>query len=385
MNWKERYLTAARHEEPDVVPISPEIFFYIPARITGRPFFEVAPVGLTLPFHRVQTWEAQLMAAEYFDLCGWIVPTVGPSAASVRAEIELHERADGSKEVTLTRLTSLGPLRERFWFPVDDASWQTERCVKDPDRDWPRYEELFFTDPWTADLSEIEEAVKATGGQGVISVYLGSPFTDWLCGAVEGGYQRVIFELIDYPDRYRPLHERYLEYITERTQMLCERAQFDELMVGNEYSELPLLSPRIWREWDYPVLERACDVARRYERPVHHHQHGACMPILPDIADSGVTILCPLERPPGGDVDLAEVKRLYGKELCLKGNVETDLLLNGTPDQVRAQVAECIEAAAAGGGFILGTGDQVARDTPFEDIFAFVEAGREFGCHLTPE
>jgi uroporphyrinogen decarboxylase len=101
--------------------------------------------------------------------------------------------------------------------------------------------------------------------------------------------------------------------------------------------------------------------------------------ILPDIARTGLSILCPLERAPGGDVDLAEVKRLYGDRLCLKGNVETSLLLSGTPEQVAAQVRECIRAAGGDGGYILGTGDQVARDTPFENIHALVEAGLTYG------
>jgi uroporphyrinogen-III decarboxylase len=189
----------------------------------------------------------------------------------------------------------------------------------------------------------------------------------------------VIYELLDNPNFFQPMQARYVEYIAEKTRMLCERASLNELFIGNEYSELPLLSPQLWQEWDYPVLKTFCDVAARYGRPTHWHQHGSVTALLPDFARSGLTILCPLERPPAGDVNLAQVKRLYGDRLCLKGNVETNLLLNGTPDQVEAQVKECIEAAAAGGGYILGTGDQVARDTPFETIRALVEAGLEYG------
>ncbi len=379
MTWKERYLAAARHEEPDVVPVSPELFFYIPARVSGYPLWQVAPVGLTLPFHRIKTWEAQLQAAVYFDICGWIVPAIGSTHAAARTETFIAEGSGGGRQVTLVHHTSHGPLRERFWFPPDDAPWHVEHCVKDFDRDWPRYEELFFTDPWTADLSELEEAVEAAGGQGIVSAYVGSPFTDWLAGALEGGYERVVYELIDHPSRFRSLQERYVAYIAERTRMLCERARFDELFMGNEFSEIPLLSPSMWREWDLPVIRAVCEVGQRYGCIVHLHQHGRCEAILGDIADAGVTIVCPLERPPGGDVDLAQVKRRYGDRLCLKGNVETSLLLHGTPEAVRSQVAECLWAGAEGGGFILGTGDQVARDTPFENIVAFAQAGRELG------
>jgi uroporphyrinogen decarboxylase len=62
------------------------------------------------------------------------------------------------------------------------------------------------------------------------------------------------------------------------------------------------------------------------------------------------------------------------------GNVGTvTTLLNGTPDQVRNEVKECMDAAKEGGRFILSTSDQIARDTPFENIRAFVGAAIEFG------
>jgi len=42
----------------------------------------------------------------------------------------------------------------------------------------------------------------------------------------------------------------------------------------------------------------------------------------------------PLEPPPGGDCNLAEIKKLYGKKLALKGNIQTSWLLAATPKEV---------------------------------------------------
>jgi len=114
MTWKERYLCAARHEAPDVVPIAPETFYYIPVRVSGYRCYEVAPVGLTLPFHKIKTWEAQLLCARYFDFCGWIMPAVGPTPDDAETETRIETRPDGSRDVTLTYHTPLGPLQEKF-------------------------------------------------------------------------------------------------------------------------------------------------------------------------------------------------------------------------------------------------------------------------------
>jgi len=81
-----------------------------------------------------------------------------------------------------------------------------------------------------------------------------------------------------------------------------------------------------------------------------------------------------------GDCDLAEIKKLYGDKLVLKGNLHTtDIMLRGTPDDVREAAKKAIDAAAEGGRFILSTGDQCGRDTPDENIFALIETAKTYG------
>ena len=83
----------------------------------------------------------------------------------------------------------------------------------------------------------------------------------------------------------------------------------------------------------------------------------------------------PLEVPPMGDCDLAELKRRYGDRIALMGNLHTtEVMLHGSPEDVMRASREAIEAAGAGGGFILSTGDQCGRDTPDENIRAMVRA-----------
>ena len=88
----------------------------------------------------------------------------------------------------------------------------------------------------------------------------------------------------------------------------------------------------------------------------------------------------PLEIPPMGDCDLAECKRLYGRRLALMGNLHTtEVMLRGTPRDVRRESLRAILAAGEGGGFCLSTGDQCGRDTPNENIRAMVQAAHECG------
>jgi len=96
--------------------------------------------------------------------------------------------------------------------------------------------------------------------------------------------------------------------------------------------------------------------------------------------ETELTIIDPLERPPMGDCDLAELKRLYGDKICLKGNLHTtDTMWRGTVEDVVAAAKQAIDDAAEGGRFVLSTGDQCGRDTPFENLHAMVEVARTYG------
>ena len=79
----------------------------------------------------------------------------------------------------------------------------------------------------------------------------------------------------------------------------------------------------------------------------------------------------PLERPPLGDVNIADAKRRIGDRLCLMGNVDpVNTLLHGTPADVEREVREIIEDAGPI-GLIVSTSDQTARDTPPANLEAF--------------
>ena len=79
---------------------------------------------------------------------------------------------------------------------------------------------------------------------------------------------------------------------------------------------------------------------------------------------------------------MAEVKKARGHQISLMGNLHTtDVMLRGTPADVKRAARKAIEDAGAGGGFILSTGDQCPRDTPDENLFALVEAAEEFGTY----
>ncbi|MBN1579347.1 MAG: hypothetical protein JXA89_01495 [Anaerolineae bacterium] len=154
----------------------------------------------------------------------------------------------------------------------------------------------------------------------------------------------------------------------------------DFLLCGSSGS-LVWQSPKIFRELALPVLKRVTELAYDLGIPTHVHSCGPERELVKIAAEeTHLTVIDPLEIPPMGNCNLAELKQLYGHKIVLKGNLHTtQVMLHGSVEDVVAASRQAIDDAAAGGGFILSTGDQCGRDTPDENLFAMIETARHYG------
>jgi uroporphyrinogen-III decarboxylase len=103
---------------------------------------------------------------------------------------------------------------------------------------------------------------------------------------------------------------------------------------------------------------------------------------LPCLVEIGVDAISGLQPPDVGDVVLHEAKRQYGARVALVGGLDPVYTFDmGTPDAVRRAVRQAIDDAAEGGGYILGTAEAIAPETPAESLRAASEAARQFGVY----
>ncbi len=78
--------------------------------------------------------------------------------------------------------------------------------------------------------------------------------------------------------------------------------------------------------------------------------------------------------------DMAEAKKVLGKNCCISGNVPTSLLSTGTKQAVKDYCRRLIETCAPGGGYILSAGASVEKAPP-ENLNAMMEAAIEYGTY----
>ena len=153
------------------------------------------------------------------------------------------------------------------------------------------------------------------------------------------------------------------------------RAGVHGIYTGDAWASASIISPRDYERFCQPFHAKAAQAFHELGAKVYLHICGNCKPILELMADTGVDAIEPLDLMSAED--LADAKRRVGDRVCLKGGVSTLLLLNGTPDEVHRASLDAIRACGPT-GYILGGGDDIPRDTPFDNIDAMVLAAGDF-------
>jgi uroporphyrinogen decarboxylase len=329
--------------------------------------------------------EAYVNAIRYYGVDGWYI--YGSLAEIIPDDrpqwIDTFRPRDGIGRSKIQRAeTPYGELNQRIDYFPDEPPWEIEKPIKDLKRDWPRLRSMLGEDEdwkWEPEFKDRHRI----GEDGVYSVAIGIP-QDWWFFQRHGGYNTLFFDYVD--------NEAYMDevfgFYTRRSMAFLRAAvnaspKPDEIMLGGSASSLSASSPDLFRKYDLPFVQQAAELCREAGVFSHLHVCGKSDQIVEMVAqDSDVNVMEPLEEEPGGNVDIAAVKRKYGHKLCLKGNLNTfDFMLNATPDQVEEKAKRLIDDCAYGGGFVLSTGDQCGRDTPDANLFKPAEVAETYGAY----
>jgi uroporphyrinogen decarboxylase len=382
MTGRERMLTAFRREKADTVPVSPDISAMVPVRLSGKPFDEMFLDGKPHNgYASASVAQAYVDAVNYYGMDGWYIygsmREIAPGDRP-RWQTRLERLPEGGQMKYQVAQTPYGELTQKILYPVGEPPWEEEKPVKDLHRDWPKLRAMMGEDEnwcWEKTFEDRDRI----GELGVYSVAIGIP-QDWWFFQRDGGYNVMFYDYADDPGYIQEIFDFYTRYALARVEGACQ-AGADEIMLGGSASSLSVSSPKNFRKYDLPFIQKAAEICRRYRVYSHLHVCGRSRKVVEMVAEeTDVDVMEPLEEPPGGDVDIAEIKKRYGNKICLKGNINTfEFMLRSTPEQVEEKAKCLIDDCAADGGFILSTGDQCGRDTPDANLFKLVEVARTYG------
>ncbi|TFG63216.1 MAG: hypothetical protein E4H36_06180 [Spirochaetales bacterium] len=132
----------------------------------------------------------------------------------------------------------------------------------------------------------------------------------------------------------------------------------------------PFFSPKMFREIVKPFYKKLFDVYKSAGWYMMMHSCGCVTEFLPDLIEVGLDVIEPVQP----CMNLAFIKKEYGKDLTFWGGIDTQRLLpKGTPAEVRKEAAEVIRLLGKGGGHIIAPSQEIMKDVPLENIVALVE------------
>jgi len=203
------------------------------------------------------------------------------------------------------------------------------------------------------DVQPILDAEQRLGDSGIVMLDTADPLC--LAAAMFDLGQFTVLALTE-PQLFHRLMEWHSRALWRRTEAAAQ-ALPGRLwrIVGPEYASPPYLPPALFRDYVVPYDEPMVRAIQRRGGFARIHCHGRLKAILGAIAETGCTGLDPIEPPPQGDVQLAEVRRAHGRQMVLFGNLEASDIENlNTADfeqKVRRAIAE--GTAGEGRGFVL--------------------------------
>lgn len=376
MTSRERLLKVLRGEIPDCVPVAPDFSNMIPAKLTGKPWWDI------YLYNDPPQFEAYVDCARYFDIDA-VMDGYFPFQYPWEKTVSEWERFIVARTPEFIAVQESRLIKgRREWKPtlsVYFAAQTPAHNVNPADvglKAVPeKFEELTGVKEFDRGPEGLKRLKARMGDQGLVGIWVAStaPLRD----------PEDVYNYYDHPE----LHEQWAEERVRDVERkmaylktLPEDCRPDFLCVGGS-GTLIFQTVDIFRQLSLPAVKRAIELATEAGYPTHVHSCGPETALVKIMAEeTSLTVIDPLEIPPMGDCDLAELKRLYGQNLTLKGNLHTtEVMLNGSVDDVIRASRKAIDDAAAGGRFILSTGDQCGRDTPYENLRAMIETARTYG------
>jgi len=323
--------SAMNFEEPDRIPVIPLIGVYS-STITGTPMEDI----LFTPSAQSDALLKSMWKFKYDGVLNVMDLTV--EAQALGAEVVFPP-----DEFPYILRPPLDKMED-----IDDLSLENSKDSRIP----------VFVES-TRMLSE------AVGNTHLVSSYIIGPFT--LAGHLLGVAELLESTLEDtasvqnFVSSCRSILTPYLNQLIE--------AGAHNIVILEPTASNSVISPQYFRDYSAPYVQKMITQIHSMSAAATLHICGKTNQIIENMCDTGADVLSI-----DSAVDLTDAKQKAHNRSVLLGNVDTTLLLKGTPTDVQNAAKECIHEASKGGGFILSSGCDFPIKTPKENLTALLKA-----------
>ena len=187
------------------------------------------------------------------------------------------------------------------------------------------------------------------------------------------GFADLCIFSLEKPDIIRRFWD-YCEQGFSPVYELFHRLEPDFIVLGDDiaYGQGPYFSPAAMRDVVFPHWRR---MAAKISLPWLYHSDGNLLPIMEDILDLGMKAIHPIE--PYGTMDIVDVKRRYGSRVALAGNLDMNIIANGTTEDIETEIRRLFDAVGRDGGWILSSSNSIDSGANPENVAAMGRTVRQ--------
>ena len=192
------------------------------------------------------------------------------------------------------------------------------------------------------------------------------------------GTENLLIAMMEEPELIQDMFDTYLDRCEKLFGKLWDMGyHFDEVYWPDDmgYKGTTFFSPATYRELVQPYHKRAVDFAHERGIVARLHSCGNVMSLLPDILETGVDALNPLEVKAG--MDALKIKKEYGDRLVLNGGINAAQWTN--TEAVIAEIQEKIPVLKQNGGYIFSSDHSIPNNVTLENMKRIVEEAKRVG------
>ena len=386
MTSKERILAAFHGEQPDMVPFSPNIYYWfynrvaredLPAEIAGarHPFDALRFLGADI----LARWDTQYATREVYTEGEFSDEFTGESRFSHPMVTAFNIYPPHNSVRRRKLVTPHGTLTHTWTLTEESgADFESEFWWKD----WDQYEAVRFlleTREYVFDEAEFQSWVDRLGDDGVMMVHLTQSSLKtfhWLAGA-----ENATLFLIDHPEEMKALALIHDEKALALLEKVVDHPDA-RIFITLDNLDSAFCPPYFYKDYCDSFYSKAAEIVHSRGKIFAVHSCGQNKALMSLAGRSKVDCLEGLTPPPMGDVELGEARRMSGYE---------NFTVNGGMDASRMEITEDAEAklhaytrelfTSMGDKrhFIYASSCATSAITPWENLKYCRDAAREWG------
>ncbi len=178
------------------------------------------------------------------------------------------------------------------------------------------------------------------------------------------------------------LAEKIMAYEIAKAKLFIDNGA-NAILIADDmaYNTSTFLPYHIMDEVAFPYYKMAVNEIKKHKDvPVFLHTDGNINNVLDNIVNSGFDGLHSLQ--PSAGMNIEQVKKDYGDQLCLMGNIDLDYAMTfGSVEEVEDTIKRTLDVAAPGGGYILSTCNILVDVIPPKNALAMYNTAHQYGIY----